>query len=48
MKTRLHALLALAALPLCGCAQDASTTNQTDSAALNRTDAARVADFSAA
>ena len=47
MKTRLHALLALAALPLCGCAQDASTTNQTDSATMNSTNKALVAYFSA-
>ena len=47
MKTRLHTLLALAALPLCGCAQDASTTNQTDSAAMNSTNKALVAYFSA-
>ena len=47
MKTRLHALLALAALPLCGCAQDASTTNQTDSATMNSTNKVLVAYFSA-
>ena len=32
---RTHLLAALAALPLCGCAQDASTTNQTETAAMS-------------
>ena len=32
---RTHLLAVLAALPLCGCAQDASTTNQTETAAMS-------------
>ena len=40
-------LALLATLPLCGCAQDASTTNQTDSATMNSTNKALVAYFSA-
>ena len=46
MKSNLRALLALAALPLCGCAQG-TTTNQTDSATMNSTNKALVAYFSA-
>ena len=38
---------ALAALPLCGCAKDASTTNPTDSATMNSTNKALVTYFSA-
>ena len=47
MKTRLHALLALAALPLCGCAQDASTTNQQENESMDSNRKVLVAVFSA-
>ena len=39
-------LAALAALPLCGCAQDASTTSQTDSATMNTTNKVLVVYYS--
>ena len=46
MKHHATLLALLAALPLCGCAQE-TTTNQTDSATMNSTNKALVAYFSA-
>ncbi|MBR3085160.1 MAG: flavodoxin [Kiritimatiellae bacterium] len=46
MKLAISTLVLLAALPLCGCAQDASTTNQTENAAMPATNRTLVVYYS--